>query len=158
MTAEEKKMRQAVLKGAQLLVDNGLGDWKINLHSSRRALGTCYQWTKTIKFSRHFVLVSTEEQFEGVALHEIAHALVGSKHGHDKVFKQKCIEISPTTDYASSKAKTGIDIMKYDLLCPECGAKSKSNRNRHWICSKCKINGKEVRFLISERKIVANLW
>lgn len=158
MTSEEKKMRQAVLKGAQLLIDNGLKDWKINFQGSRKALATCYAWQKTIKFSRHFVLVATEEQFEGVTLHEVAHAIVGPGHKHDQVFKRKCIEISPTADYAKARVNTGIDIVKYALDCPECGAKSKANKNRHWICSKCKSDGKEVKFLISERKLAVNLW
>lgn len=158
MTTEEKKLRQAVLKGAQLMVDNGLGDWKINLHSSRRALATCYAFTKTIKFSKHFVMVSKEDQFEGVTLHEVAHALVGPRHGHGKVFKEKCIEISPTPDYAKAQLNGAIDILKYELSCPECGATSRANRNRHWICSKCKDNGKQVRFLIKERKLAVNLW
>lgn len=41
-----------------------------------------------------------------VILHEIAHAMVGTSHGHDEVWKKKCLEIG-----GDGKTKTGPSLM-----------------------------------------------
>ena len=42
---------------------------------------------KKISFSRNFIKNSSKEDIQDTILHEIAHAIVGPKHGHDKVWK-----------------------------------------------------------------------
>lgn len=37
--------------------------------------------------------MNTREEVNDLILHEIAHALVGGDHGHDEVWKAKCVEI-----------------------------------------------------------------
>jgi predicted SprT family Zn-dependent metalloprotease len=46
-----------------------------------------------IELSKHYVLRNPEHEVLDTILHEIAHALVGPGHGHDEVWKAKCVEV-----------------------------------------------------------------
>jgi predicted SprT family Zn-dependent metalloprotease len=89
-----------------------------------------------------------EAEITDTLLHEIAHALVGPRHGHDLVWQAKCIEIgarpkrlAPPT--AKSQAK-----FNYVIKCPnpECGWQVKrfrmKQRNFGSLCPDC---GTEVK-------------
>lgn len=159
MTLEDKKFSQALVRGAELMMQNGLSDWKVKLHNKRRVLADCSHTTKTIRYSKNFLTIATKEQLEGVTLHEIAHALVGTHHGHDIVFKRKVIEIGGNQNYASASVTDPVSTHKYNLTCPECGAVSKSNRNRAYICGKCsREKGERVHLVATENVLVIVPW
>lgn len=158
MTDEEKKMRQAILFGAQLLIDNGMGDWKIGIHNMRRALATCHAKEKTIRYSKHFIKIAAKEDFEGVTLHEIAHAIVGVTNGHNLIWRRKCEKLVSDIVYARAILHRPINLYKYTLICPECDTKNYANVRTDYICNRCKTNGKQVRFLYEENVPQVNLW
>src|SRR4051794_2320393 len=95
MSAPSKKMLfQHVRKLAlDLLARHGLPKWSFAFNWRKRTLGLCVYHTKTIELSVPFIECNTRAEIIDTILHEIAHALVGPKHGHDEVWKQKCLEI-----------------------------------------------------------------
>ena len=63
------------------------------LDSGKSRAGCCWHHTKTISMSRNFLRTATFDQMENIFLHEIAHALVGEGHGHDRVWKHKAVSL-----------------------------------------------------------------
>lgn len=152
----EEKLKAAVLRGAQLLIDNGLEDWKIKLNNKRTSLAETMHSTKTIFYSKPFLTVATQDQFDGVTLHEAAHALLGPGHGHNDTFIRKCIEISPTPDYA--KRATDVPIRKFILTCPSCGYSGSHNMGGKRYCGLCFKKGEKVIFEVKENVLKVEVW
>ena len=67
---------------------HGLVEWKLDLDHAKVRAGACFFIEKKISFSRNFIKNSNEAEIYDTILHEIAHALVGPKHGHDVVWKK----------------------------------------------------------------------
>ena len=153
---EEKKLHQAILRGAQLMIDNGLGDWTLKLQNKRSALADCDRTRKTIRYSKHFIRVATPDQFDGVTFHEITHALLPKGTHHGPEFVKKCIEISPNADYA--KRSVNVNLWKFDITCPECGTKGGSNKKKLSLCRVCHENGKTSHFVYKEALPIVTVW
>ena len=88
-----------------LSLANSLGQRLVAKHLSTRGwrfvinyqltttFGYCRPRDKTIELSASLTSANDEEEVFDTILHEIAHALVGCRHGHDWVWKQKAIEL-----------------------------------------------------------------
>lgn len=72
---------------------HGLTGWSLRLSSARRRLGSCAYHTRTIRLSRYLLTDNRWPQVHDTLLHEIAHALVGPNHGHDRVWKQMAVKL-----------------------------------------------------------------
>jgi predicted SprT family Zn-dependent metalloprotease len=153
---EEEKLREAVLVGAKILIEQGLNDWKIKLSNKRTTLADCNRTRKTIRFSKHFVKVASKDEFIGVAYHEVAHALLPTWTHHGPEFVKKCIEISPTPDYATRNHP--VPIQKFNTVCPECGTKGGSNRKRNGICRPCSVKGLRIPVKYSLNNLAVTAW
>ena len=78
----------------ELMAKHGLHGWSFRFNRCKQTMGLCVYHRKTIELSIYFVERDNPvEEVRDTILHEIAHALVGPGHGHDKVWKRKCIEI-----------------------------------------------------------------
>lgn len=158
-TLEKTKLEVAMLKAIELMQANGLGSWKIDINNKRSSLAETYYRTQTIMFSKHFVLVSSQEQFVGVTYHEIAHAILGKGHGHDKEFKDLCAKISPNADYAQRSVDIGNPIRKFILECPDCGYSGSTNSKKTRYCANCWKEKKEmVAFVKKENELKVKMW
>ena len=64
--------------------------------------GVCHHRQQRIGLSVSFCLCATEAEIEDTLLHEIAHAIVGERHGHDAVWqaKAKALGCSAATRHA----------------------------------------------------------
>ncbi|TDI96986.1 MAG: hypothetical protein E2O29_01760 [Deltaproteobacteria bacterium] len=71
----------------------GLHNWEIRLSNSKRAFGTCYFGINVIKLSQHLVRLNEVDRVRNTILHEIAHAVAGIGHNHDKVWRDKFISM-----------------------------------------------------------------
>ena len=156
ISIEEQKMRTAILTGAQIMIDNGLGDWKLKFSNRRTALADCSIRRKTIRFSKHFVMVADKDQFVGVAFHEVTHALLPKEVHHGAEFVRKCIEISPNADYARRSVE--LPICKYKLTCPECKIEGGCNRPTTGICRRCNKAGKRTELLLVKNILKIVEW
>lgn len=144
----ETKLKASVLLGAQLLVDNGLGDWKIKINNRRTSLAQTWHFEKIISYSKWFLVVANKEQLEGVTLHEAAHAFLGPGEGHNSKFVRLCTKISPNALYARRSAD--IRIGRYIATCPECGYGGSCNNLKTKYCSFCFKEGKNIQFEMKE--------
>jgi predicted SprT family Zn-dependent metalloprotease len=110
--------KEAVL----LLAHHGLLDkgWYFEFDNAKRAFGRCYLGQKKITLSKPLTLLNSLEKVTDVILHEIAHALVGSGHGHDAVWVAKALEIG-----CNGKRCYGDEVTKpkgkYLAVCCNCG-------------------------------------
>jgi predicted SprT family Zn-dependent metalloprotease len=82
---------------------HGLDDWGIRWDNAKRRAGLCSYSTRTLSFSKSITAFNHEQSFMETLLHEIAHAMVGSGHGHDSVWRRQCIAIGGTGARCSSK-------------------------------------------------------
>ena len=78
----------------RLLKEFGLAEqgWRFEFSNRKTQVGTCFYSQKKIVFSKWYV-ESHPDEIEDTIRHEIAHALVGPDHGHDHVWRRKCIEV-----------------------------------------------------------------
>ena len=152
----EKKIKEAVLLGAQLLIENGLGDWKIDLNKGRKSLADTYHKDKRISFSRSFITVATKEQFVGVTLHEIAHAMLGPGYGHGKEFVELCTKISPNPDYATHSADVRIGMYIYE--CPNCNYGGASNKRLEAYCQECFEKQQYHKLVRTKNELLVKEW
>lgn len=127
----------AKVLGELHLEDKNLLDWRITFNNAKSKLGHCDYMRKEISLSIPILLINSEEKVENTILHEIAHALVGYIHGHDEVWRQKCLEIGGngktcSDDHVRVQAS-------YKAQCPHCGkeySKFRQTKIRR-ACSDC---------------------
>ena len=157
-TLIEKKFTQAAKLIADLMIENGLSDWTIKTNAKRSALAETYYTRKEIQFSKFFLMVADKDHVTGVALHEIAHALVGVGHGHGKVFQDKCKEISPNADYAQRSVSI-VSLRRFLLTCPSCGQSGSHNSSLVRYCGKCFAKDQsKVKFEVKPNVLEVKVW
>jgi len=88
-------------------------------------MGDCDHRSRTIRFSKHYIM-SDPAQITDTILHEIAHALVGSNHGHDRTWKLKAMEVgadpySYPDEATAAKQVRNTAKPNYRIKCPSCG-------------------------------------
>lgn len=82
----------------------GADGWSFGWDRAVRRNGVCYHDKRTITMSRRLTEIATEEEAMQTLLHEIAHALVGAGHGHDRVWLALAREIGYKGGRCSSRA------------------------------------------------------
>ena len=114
---------------------NGLFDWKLDLDDAKVRAGGCFFKEKKISFSRNFVKNSNESVIYDTILHEIAHALVGPKHGHNIIWKNMAKKLG-----CSAKRCHTLEFSDYKWIryCENfCWEQKTHRRNLNLICRKC---------------------
>ncbi|MGV9181964.1 SprT-like domain-containing protein [Arcanobacterium canis] len=76
-----------------LIAAHGLTDWGFAFDRAKRRAGATHYAAKKITISQALVELYTPQEVRAVILHEIAHALVGPGHAHDKVWQRTCLTI-----------------------------------------------------------------
>ncbi|GAA2704509.1 MULTISPECIES: SprT-like domain-containing protein [Actinoplanes] len=79
-----------------LLARHGLTTWRLTFDDAKTRAGVCRSDRREISLSGPLIGLYTPEQVTETVLHEIAHALAGPKHGHDKVWRATAIRIGCT--------------------------------------------------------------
>lgn len=95
-----------------------LQGWGFRFDHSLTRLGLCDHRNFRISLGRHATEVNSEEQVLMTIVHEIAHALVGSLHGHDDVWKAKAIELGHSGERCGKIAVKAP--AKYSVTCHSC--------------------------------------
>ena len=128
-------VRQVAL---ELMHRHGLHDWSFGFNRRKRSLGLCVYHRKAIELSVHLIERNGPEEVLDTILHEIAHALVGPNHGHDAVWKRKCLEVG-----ASPKSCGQAEMFegRWRARCNFCGTNfhrhRKPKRLKGWFCRQC---------------------
>jgi predicted SprT family Zn-dependent metalloprotease len=107
--------------------ENNLKGWTFKFSKSKRFLGRCYYFKKTIEITIWHVFGSRESQINDTIRHEIAHALVGpfvKSHGIE--WKWAAAKLGA---FPRACSYTQIDVeYKYEAKCPNCGKVFKRHR------------------------------
>ncbi len=122
----------------QLMNKHGLTSpiWKFQWDNSVQRFGRCKTRRigkeKTLIFgiiglSRNLVLLNDEAKVLDTILHEIAHGLTIG-HGHDWIWKQKCIEIGAKPERCYDSNIVEHPQMRYQAECGGCGTVHQKTR------------------------------
>jgi predicted SprT family Zn-dependent metalloprotease len=76
-----------------LMDEHGLTGWRLVFDNAKTRAGVCRPSRKEIGLSRALTQLHSEAEVRDTVLHEIAHALVGTGHGHDAVWRAKALAI-----------------------------------------------------------------
>ena len=102
-------LTEAALMGRRLLDQHGLHDWTIVFDRAKRRAGICRWARKEIGLSAPLTSIHPESEVRDTVLHEVAHALVGPRHGHDQVWRALAMRIGCSGERCSSDDAPGID-------------------------------------------------
>lgn len=122
-----------------LMTEHGLvaDGWTFDFNQRKTSCGLCSYSKKEITLSVHYIGKVDIDTTKNTILHEIAHALVGSGHGHDNIWRRKAIEIGCT---GNRTANTSVQVEgKYVATCPSCGIVVYKHRKpkNDCSCAKC---------------------
>ena len=131
------EINKSITIAKEIMNKHGLLNWTLRLGTAKRQNGSCFTHKKRITLSKNYISLNTEELVIDTILHEIAHALVGSNHGHDNVWKQKCIEIGARP--VRTKDNIVSVVGKYDYKCKKCEIIVHAHRQkrREIACADC---------------------
>ena len=117
------KVLEAYELATKLLQEHGLRQrgWVIDIDNAKSRFGCCNYTKKEISLSKPLIEANDYVQVVDTILHEIAHALVGHGHGHDSVWKAKCVEIGCKPERCFSDKDTVLIAGKYKAICGGCG-------------------------------------
>lgn len=106
-----------------LIEAHGLVGWTFTLTNARRSAGVCKYNTRQIGISKALMAQRSYDDTMMTITHEIAHAIVGYKHGHDRVWAakhrelggngQRCFEHLDTTSPWVGTCEHGKEFAKY---------------------------------------------
>jgi predicted SprT family Zn-dependent metalloprotease len=120
------------------MAQHGLRGWSFAFNRRKEAVGLCVFDRRTIELSIYFVERNPEEEIRDTILHEIAHALVGAQHGHDKVWQEKCSEIGARPERCGH---ADMPKGRWQAQCGGCGRHFHRHRRpqrlRGWFCQAC---------------------
>ena len=116
-------LQQAKKLAIEQMDKHGLLDlgWSFEYDNAKSRFGVCRYRLKVIGLSMPLVSANEEAAVRDTILHEIAHALVGTGHGHDSVWKAKCREIGAKPERCYSSEDTNVIAGKYRAVCGGCG-------------------------------------
>ena len=133
----------------ELMCQHGLLDsgWYFEFDSAVRRAGCCNYCLKKISLSARLTEIRDEAFVRDTILHEIAHALVGYKNGHNRIWKAKAKEIGCNGQRCYSDVRMD---GKYKITCPN-GHTSSGHRKPKGrrSCAKCNPKSFDERYLLT---------
>lgn len=151
------EIKQAEQMARELMGLHGLirEGWSFGFDRAVRRLGYCRHSNKSISLSAPVTINNPEETVRNTILHEIAHALMGSAHGHDTAWRMKAMSIGCNGERCSTI--TNPVPGKWALKCVKCAVElpyyRRPNAARIARCfhSKC---GRDGRLEIISKELV----
>jgi predicted SprT family Zn-dependent metalloprotease len=132
--------------------------WRFEFDNAKRRFGACHYGSKRITLSRALVELNDLETVKDTILHEIAHALVGYRHGHNSVWQAKALEIGCNGQRCYSSKEVTTPKLKYKATCGGCGkvyqkARMTAKSLRCKSACKCQTNiGWDTKILLEFRE------
>jgi predicted SprT family Zn-dependent metalloprotease len=129
-----------------LMKQHGLRGWTYATNKRKKTLGLCFSRLKRIELSANFIVHNSAAIVKETLLHEIAHAIVGTDHGHDSVWKEMAEQIG------ASPARTTRNVImplgKWQATCGGCGLLfSRHRRPKYPMGSSCRHCGPRIGLL-----------
>lgn len=143
MTLVEKQ-----IKCIELMNYHGLTDWNFFFDRAVVRFGLCSYKNKTISLSKTLTELNNWERIKNTMLHEIAHALVGPGHGHDRVWERKALEIGCDGKKYYSRKNTIQPKYKYEATCVHGKVFTRVKKPRAEYSCCCTTNGFNREFIL----------
>jgi len=123
----------------ELIVAYGLVGWRAELDRAVRRFGACHHSRKLITLSQQLVQLNNEAAVLDTILHEIAHALAGSKAGHGPEWRKIAKSLGCSAQRCYSLSHTVQPPARITLRCANCGHTVQRIRapRRKVACSVC---------------------
>lgn len=131
------ELSAALAQGRSLMNRHGLTDWTLTLDRAKTRAGACRYRSRQISLSAHLTRLHSEAEVRDTILHEIAHALVGAKHGHDEVWRATAQRIGSSGARCSSPDAPSVP-GAWQGRCPNGHTVSRHRApTRVGICTQC---------------------
>ena len=92
---------------------------------AKRRYGQCRYHKQEIGITKQLANINSIEETKDVVLHEIAHALTGTGHGHDALWRRMCIKVGARPERCYSSEATGGNVKqvkgKYKVINKDTG-------------------------------------
>ena len=134
--AKGSRLNAIETEAEMLLEKHGLASWRFGFDQAMRRGGRCAFDQQEISLAEQFAYTASVEEVTDTILHEIAHALVGQKHGHDRIWKATAQRIGCT-----GRVTHNVDFStaRWILTCTTCGWREpRLRRRKGLICTSCK--------------------
>jgi hypothetical protein len=92
-----------------LMREHGLREWTFAFDNAKTRAGVCRSSPRQIGLSRPLTLLHSPAEVRNTILHEIAHALVGPRHGHDPAWRATAETIGCTATRCLPESVARID-------------------------------------------------
>ncbi len=141
------------------LIEKG---WTFKFDRAKVRFGQCSHTIKRITLSEALTELNSLEQVTDTILHEVAHALVGSRNGHNYKWRMECVRIGANPDrcYGNEviQPENARLKRKWQGTCPN-GHKTRLRARRTKIsCGRCsRVYNPEYLFIWSEVNSVKEL-
>lgn len=115
------EVNEAIACCNQLLQQYGLWEqgWRTKTDRARTRAGSCRHSSRTITLSAPIIALNSWQATLDTIRHELAHALVGPGHAHDRVWQEMAVRLGAEPK-ARCTSKT--PDARYLLYCMRCGA------------------------------------
>lgn len=121
-----------------LVAEHGLDGWRVVYDRAKTRAGVCRPAQREIGLSAPLTRLHDEAEVRETVLHEIAHALVGPRHGHDAVWKAAARRIGCTGERCLSPEAPRVDA-PWIGTCPGGHTVQRHRRpERVYFCGRCK--------------------
>ena len=137
------ELDKAKAKAIELMDKHGLLDlgWYFEFDNAKKRFGQCDSNRRRISLSKYLVGLNEEWRVTNTILHEIAHGLVGCRHGHDSIWRRKALEIGCDGNRCYSSKFVSTPQSKYIAKCTGCNTEFKRHKKikegRKSSCGKC---------------------
>jgi SprT protein len=139
-------------RAATLLLENNLHEWSFGFDNAKTRFGQCDHKRHRISLSRHLSVTNSEDDVEQVILHEIAHALAGSKEGHGRAW----LAIARSLGYRGGRTHSAVvptDTAKWRGLCPVGHEVVRFRKpKRTMSCAKCSARFSEAHVIVWQER------
>jgi predicted SprT family Zn-dependent metalloprotease len=126
------------------LLDKG---WFFDYDHAKRRFGCCSYRKKRISLSKPLTELREESFVRNTILHEIAHAIVGGKNGHNHIWRAKAIEIGCNGERCSNDVQLK---GKYVGICPNGHTHYRHRKPKHQSsCAICLPTKFDPQYLIN---------
>jgi len=131
----QRKIEAVHALAVHLIAQHGLDGWGFGFDDSTRRAGCCNYRDQRITIAFELARNGSDADIRDTVLHEIAHALVGRKHHHDKVWKAKARAIGCSGERTH---KLQFSAPRWSVTCENrCWTHTAQQRNPRLICGKC---------------------
>ncbi len=109
-----------------------LDSWKFKFDNAKGRCGQCRYRQREISISRYYVGLNDADNIRDTLLHEIAHALVGSGHGHNRTWKMMARKVG-ARPIRCAGSETAMPPRQWTATCDGCHVVHSRHRLRRRV-------------------------